>query len=247
MGKKITKPTLRKIDAMVDMYRANMPQFSRFASAAYLLLSGHELLKPYLHSAKYRVKDPEHLRQKLEKKAQDAINDGTKFDIDTENLFGRITDLAGVRLLHLHSDQFQGIHDALIEIFAAELYVLIESAANTWDHEYGKFFSNLGLDTEIRDDMYTSVHYIVLGNVQSKTPCEIQVRTLFEEVWGEVSHVIDYPERSKSIACQEQIRVLARVTSSGTRLVDSIFKSRDEFQRLSNLSITKKKSKAKKK
>lgn len=247
MGKKLAKTTLRKIDSMVVLYRENMPQFSRFAGAAYRLLSEHELLKPYLHSAKFRVKEPDHLRDKLVTKAQEAIDDGIVFDIDTENLFDRITDLAGVRLLHLHSDQFQGIHDALIEIFTEQQYVLVENVANTWDSEFEKIFSQLNIDTKVREDMYTSVHYIVRANVASRTPCEIQVRTLYEEVWGEVSHQIDYPERSKSIACQEQIRVLARVTSSGTRLVDSIFKSRDEYQRLSNLSVTKKKLKAKKK
>lgn len=246
MGKKVTKTTLRKIDAMVDLYRENLPPFSRFASAAYRLLSEHELLKPYLHSAKYRVKEPNHLRDKLAKKAQEAIDDGSVFDINTDNLFDRITDLAGVRLLHLHSDQFQGIHDALIEIFTEQQYVLVENVANTWDSEFEKIFSRLSIDTKVREDMYTSVHYIVRANVASRTPCEIQVRTLYEEVWGEVSHKVDYPERSKSVACQEQIRVLARVTSSGTRLVDSIFKSREEFQRLSSPPGTKKKSKAKK-
>ena len=71
MGRNVTKATLRKIDAMVDLYTENMPPFSRFAGAAYRLLSEHELLKPYLHSAKYRVKEPDHLRDKLTIKAQE--------------------------------------------------------------------------------------------------------------------------------------------------------------------------------
>lgn len=44
-----------------------------------------------------------------------------------------------------------------------------------------------------------------------------------EEVWGEVDHSINYPHKSDSVACREQIRALARATSSATRLVDSIF------------------------
>jgi ppGpp synthetase/RelA/SpoT-type nucleotidyltranferase len=44
-----------------------------------------------------------------------------------------------------------------------------------------------------------------------------------EEVWGEVDHAINYPHRNESVACREQIRALARSTSSATRLVDSIF------------------------
>jgi putative GTP pyrophosphokinase len=73
--------------------------------------------------------------------------------------------------------------------------------------------------------MYTSVHYVVQANQRTKVTCEIQVRTLMDEVWAEVSHRVNYPTPSPSKACQEQLKVLARLTSGCTRLVDSIFKS----------------------
>jgi hypothetical protein len=41
--------------------------------------------------------------------------------------------------------------------------------------------------------MYTSVHYIIGSGSQTPLTCEIQVRTLMEEVWGEVDHKINYP------------------------------------------------------
>ena len=72
--------------------------------------------------------------------------------------------------------------------------------------------------------MYTSVHYIVEPHY-NKDACEIQVRTLAEELWGEVSHTINYPHKTDSIACNEQLAALARVASGCTRLVDSIFAS----------------------
>jgi ppGpp synthetase/RelA/SpoT-type nucleotidyltranferase len=52
--------------------------------------------------------------------------------------------------------------------------------------------------------------------------CEIQVRTLFEEIWGEVDHQINYPFPSKSIACREQIKVLSKIVGAGSRLLDSL-------------------------
>jgi len=76
--------------------------------------------------------------------------------------------------------------------------------------------------------MYTSVHYVVQPNSISELTCEIQVRTLMEEVWGEVDHKINYPEKADSLSCREQIKVLARVTSSCSRLVDSIFLAHQE-------------------
>jgi len=79
--------------------------------------------------------------------------------------------------------------------------------------------------------MYTSVHYVVEANTKTRYTCEIQVRTLMEELWGEVDHTINYPHKTPSIACSEQIRALARLTSGCSRLVDSIFRSHEEYCR----------------
>ena len=73
-----------------------------------------------------------------------------------------------------------------------------------------------------------SVHYVVQPNSRTELTCEIQVRTLMEEVWGEVDHQINYPVKANSLSCREQIKVLARVTSSCSRLVDSIFFTHQE-------------------
>jgi putative GTP pyrophosphokinase len=51
-----------------------------------------------------------------------------------------------------------------------------------------------------------------------------------EEVWGEVDHKFNYPHPSKSLACREQIRALARATSAATRLVDAIFATSADFE-----------------
>lgn len=58
--------------------------------------------------------------------------------------------------------------------------------------------------------------------------CELQVRTLTEETWGEVDHRINYPHKTDSVACLQQIRALARSTSAAGRLVDSIFATVDD-------------------
>ena len=38
-----------------------------------------------------------------------------------------------------------------------------------------------------------------------------------------------YPHPTESVACKEQLRVLAKFISTGTRLADSIFKSLEEY------------------
>ena len=74
--------------------------------------------------------------------------------------------------------------------------------------------------------MYMTVHYDIVANQRKKITCEIQVRSLMEELWGEVSHRINYPTPSSNALCQDQLKVLARLTSGCGRLVDTIFKMR---------------------
>lgn len=53
--------------------------------------------------------------------------------------------------------------------------------------------------------------------------CEIQIRTLFEEIWGEIDHELNYPNPTESSVCREQLRVLAKVVGAGSRLVSAIY------------------------
>jgi len=172
---------------------------------------------PVIHSMKSRLKDPGHLREKLVRKSEEA-------PITPENLFQRVTDLAGVRIMHLHQRQVIPIHAAIQARLEAKDWVLHEPAvAYSWDPESRALYESLPVTTKIKESFYTSVHYLVKPRADSPVCCEIQVRTLFEEAWGEIDHAINYPEPTQSVACREQLRVLARLVSTGTRLADAIF------------------------
>jgi ppGpp synthetase/RelA/SpoT-type nucleotidyltranferase len=193
-----------------------------------------------IHSIKWRLKDPAHLRDKLFRKVKEARINKEPFDITTHNLFAKINDLGGVRLLHLHTRQFKDIHDQLLDALAESQLPIIEGpTAKTWDDETRDYFRDIGVATEESPSMYTSVHYVIESNTRTKYTCELQVRTLAEELWGEVSHVFNYPRPTRSVACGEQIKVLARVTSGCSRLVDSVFRSHEEFKRRLKRSRTK--------
>jgi len=61
-------------------------------------------------------------------------------------------------------------------------------------------------------------------------------RTFSEEIWGEVDHKFNYPHPIESFACGEQIKVLARVASSYTRLelrTSLLVQQEDQPQRIS--------------
>lgn len=80
-----------------------------------------------------------------------------------------------------------------------------------------------------------------------KMTCELQVRTLAEEIWGEVDHRVNYPHPAESVACRQQIRALARSTSAAGRLVDAIFATVADEQGRKVSKKPKKKKAAKRK
>lgn len=212
-----------EIDALVNKFSSDIEIFNVFASNLAQQIESSPVRKHY-HSIKFRVKDPEHLRDKLKRKWAASQASGEPFQITPDNLYTSINDLAGVRILHLHTTQFAALNSDLLALLEEAMFPLREGpVARTWDDELRAYFMGIGVATKVSENMYTSVHYVVEANRRTKYTAEIQVRTLAEELWGEVDHTINYPHKTPSMPCQEQIKVLARVTSSCTRLVDAIF------------------------
>ena len=234
----LTAQDKRRIAQALRRFDEERKTFEWVAKNVFTLLAEHPNLRPLVHSVKWRVKERDHLEHKLIRKTLDCAkpDQAVATPITADNLFDRIEDLAGVRILHLHTSQFKPINKVLLEILQSQQWVVTGPEANTWDDEYRGFFEKMGIKTISRESLYTSVHYILRPNAQNPCKCELQVRTLAEEIWGEVSHTIDYPEKTESIACKEQLKVLARVTSSCIRLVDSVFESEKEHKLLTRRS-----------
>lgn len=213
------------IDSAIRAFDEKSHEINTFMDGVARWFESHPKLNskvdPIIHSVKYRLKDKDHLREKIARKWNDAS------PIDSNNVFHRITDLAGVRVLHLHQQQFAVIHEAIREKVDVlrDWFLPEDPKAYTWDPESRVFFENLGIQVDLKESFYTSVHYLIKPRQDSPICCELQVRTLFEEIWGEVDHVLNYPNQSSNQACKEQLRVLAKLVGAGSRLVDSIFRS----------------------
>lgn len=225
---------IAQIDDAVQTYIERRTDYVNLADRVVEHLVTNHAFMQLIHSVKTRDKDPEHLRDKLERRARESRAKRKPFAINQRNVFTKIEDLAGVRLLHLRSKQIREIHPLLLEVLEKYEYrVLGTPEASSWDIETTELFTGLGFKIKRRPTLYTSVHYVVQPHY-SKDKCEIQVRTLAEELWGEVSHALNYPHKTGSVACREQLLALARLTSGCTRLVDSIFASRTEHEELTN-------------
>ena len=197
----------------IDLFRENTARF--FETHPDLIQSPQ-----VVHSVKSRMKDLEHLREKIQRKSTNED------PITPENIFDRITDIAGVRVLHLCQLQFTQIHSAIKQKLNSEDWILYEQPkAYTWDPESQEFFASHDLNVEVKESLYTSIHYVIKPRINSPVSCEIQVRTLFEEIWGEIDHLSNYPEPNNSVFLREQIGVLARLVGAGSRLADSIWRT----------------------
>lgn len=175
---------------------------------------------PTIHSVKSRLKDRQHLTDKVVRKLADL-----PAQPQAEEMFLRLTDLSGVRVLLLHQEQFTALHAEVLRKTSNDWHLIEPPKAYTWDPESVEFFKRLDINTELKESHYTSLHYVIRPKVGSDLVCEIQVRTLFEEIWGEVDHTLNYPSPTENVACSEQLRVLAKVVGAGSRLVDSIFRT----------------------
>ena len=199
----------RFMNGVVDTFRLE-PELNKYGN-------------PIIYTIKNRLKDIDHLKDKVERKWNE------KDPLTPDNLFERVTDLAGVRVLHLYQGQFSQIHELINrQVNNGDWFFRENPVAYSWDPESSSYFKDLGLEPKIKDSYYTSIHYLVMPKENSNICCEIQVRTLFEEIWGEIDHTINYPHPTEKSTCKEQLRVLSKLVSTGTRLADSIFRAHNE-------------------
>ncbi len=173
------------------------------------------LLKtPGVHSVRYRVKNPRHLLKKVVRKRH-TNND---LVIDPTNYERRITDLAGVRVLHLFKSDWLRIHR-----FITENWVLHEFPTAYYREgdsaEVLAMFERHHCDVKPHPFGYRSVHYLVETHLtKAKRVVEIQVRTIFEEGWSEVDHTLRYPDFSDDPLTTNLLSLLNRLAGSADEM-----------------------------
>lgn len=185
-----------------------------------LLIDNPDLVKngmQLVHSVKQRKKSRASILSKCERKS----NNGKT--VSAENAAQELEDFFGIRLLHIHFDQAEHIHNFLNQKSKSGDFCFGEKPiAYTWDPEHENLLKRLGFEVKFKDSYYTSLHYILRVSQESPIRCELQVRTLFEEAWGELDHWMNYPHPTDVLALKEQLLVLSRVVTAGSRLAVSI-------------------------
>jgi len=142
-----------------------------------------------VHSIKVRLKDPEHLIEKIirHKREKPSIK------INVNNYRSIITDLVGVRALHLFKEDWLDIHNYIINSW--ELKSKVVANVREGDPQtLIDLFRRKNCVVKKHPFGYRSVHYIIASKPHKEDViAEIQVRTIFEEGWSEIDHLIRYP------------------------------------------------------
>lgn len=170
-----------------------------------------------VHSVRRRVKKPKHLIEKI-------IRKGTKYsqlNISVNNYRDIITDLIGIRVLHLFKDDWRNIHQEIIKLW--ELMETPQINIRRGDYNIETLQENvndLGCEVVVRDHGYRSIHYLISIPVtrEQKVFIEIQVRTVFEEAWSEIDHVIRYPYDSDNPILVEYLGIFNRIVGSADEM-----------------------------
>lgn len=146
-----------------------------------------------VHSVRWRIKDTEHLLEKIVRKCGEK---SPKYlEISPENYFSIVTDLIGVRALHLFKDDCEDIDKAIREGWPlAETPIVYTRKGD--DAPENRFAEEQFAHQE-HPKGYRSIHYIISTQPQHrKVFAEVQVRTIFEEGWSEIDHRVRYPNYS---------------------------------------------------
>ncbi|MDO8267699.1 MAG: RelA/SpoT domain-containing protein [Moraxellaceae bacterium] len=169
-----------------------------------------------VHSVRWRVKDTHHLLEKIVRKCAEG-SDKYK-GINKENYYSIVTDLVGVRALHLFKNDCFEIDSALCSSWTSIEKPVAYIRAGDGD-ELTKSFCDHGFEIKNHPAGYRSVHYVFESQpLQRKVITEVQVRTIFEEAWSEIDHKVRYPNFSDNELVGYFLTIFNRLSGSADEM-----------------------------
>lgn len=175
--------------------------------------------QPMIHSVKSRIKEPDRLIEKIIRKTEDRkLKYDKDFQFTLDNYKNEINDLIGIRVIHIFKDQWQEIHE-----FITKTWKVIEVTANVREGDNTKKFEELNIEVRSRISGYRSVHYLVeFYPTNEKVIAEIQVRTIFEEGYGEIDHRLRYSHTEIPEILKSNLLLFNRIVGSADEMASLI-------------------------
>lgn len=212
-----------------------------------------------IHSARYRIKTLDSLVIKyIKKKAALPKEPGMEYSIEKyrpmnkDNYYKIITDLIGIRILIRYQQQWRKVHDWICNNFSnlekpyitnwlddypagctedfivekPKLYLRDKNELPLYQKEDEDLF-----EVHVSDEGYSSLHYLLWYDGKY---VEVQVRTIYDEAWGECTHDLVYKCKIKNRRAElERLsRCLAIQTQAAGMIADFMYeKSQGSVQR----------------
>jgi len=217
-----SKETISKnninIDNLKEIYEDYMEYKNSYENQAEFIaniLRSQEMV----HSVKSRIKEPDRLIEKVIRKTEDRkIKYGDDFEFTVDNYKNEINDLIGIRVIHIFKDQWQEIHE-----FILKTWKVIEITANVRDGDNIEVFENQSIEVRSKASGYRSVHYLVeFYPTSQRVIAEIQVRTIFEEGYGEIDHRLRYSHNEIPEILQSNLLLFNRIAGSADEMASLI-------------------------
>jgi ppGpp synthetase/RelA/SpoT-type nucleotidyltranferase len=205
-----TKITWDELVEICHDFEQDIPEFEQTGLSLAKKLGAVE----GVHSLKFRVKDSQHLAAKIVRKRLANADRVIGF----ANYRDEVTDLIGLRVLHLFKENWQGIHEFIMN----EWRLNEEPTAYIREGDpptQRAMFETGGCVVKVHKDSYRSVHYLVQTFTSTKAcVAELQVRSLFEEAWSEIDHLIRYPHNLNNRVLNEFLVIFNRVAGQADEM-----------------------------
>ncbi|AEA45094.1 RelA/SpoT domain-containing protein [Fluviicola taffensis] len=167
-----------------------------------------------VHSVRYRIKESEHLIEKIiRKKLEDK-----KRVFTIENYVSEISDIIGVRALHLFKDDWNYIDSYIISTWKTK-ETPTANVRNGDSEELIKIYQDKKYEIKEHKYGYRSVHYILESSPTKQSfVAELQIRTIFEEAWSEIDHTIRYPYDLENPILKEYLLMFNRLAGNADEM-----------------------------
>lgn len=169
---------------------------------------------PAVHSLNVRIKHAEHLVAKVIRKKLER----PELTFETTSYEEQITDLIGIRALHLFKDEWRVIHDFITATW--DLHETPIAYVRSGDpRDLVTAFSNAKFKVEEHPFGYRSIHYLIESRpAKCIRFAELQIRTIFEEGWSEIDHRVRYPRQSDDPYLAEFLTIFNRLAGSADEM-----------------------------
>ncbi|WP_051566867.1 RelA/SpoT domain-containing protein [Herminiimonas sp. CN] len=155
-------------------------------------------------------------------------------DISIDNYFEKVTDLIGVRVLHLFKNDCFAISKSIGDTFNLVETPVAFIRKGDSSELISKFKENT-FEVKEHQEGYRSIHFVAESKPQKLTVvCEIQIRTIFEEGWSEIDHKVRYPNFSDNALIGGYLEIFNRLAGSADDMGGYVLSLADAVSQFDN-------------